>query len=125
MSIALSAVLLTLLLVPGFVFRDRYRRSFPPSETRGVELFFADASAQSFGRPSREAYHAAVAAVLLNVALCAAALGLSHAGVVPPPDLRSVFSILVNSFGPESRDFDRVVSSVVDAPLWIFAYFAA
>jgi hypothetical protein len=127
MSIALSAVLLILLLVPGFLFRDRYRRSFRPNDTRGVSLFFADASAQALGRPSREALHVAFMAALLNVALCAAATSVSHAtsGAIPQPNLKATLLILVNSFGPDDRYFDDVVSSVVDRPGWILGYFAA
>lgn len=108
MNVAFSAVLLFILVLPGFLFRYTY--------ARGGRRWDNPFAVQAL---SDEIPYSIFAAAVLHLVYASFIVHVLHIGI----DLRSVFLLLIANFGKDSIALEHVVNSVVGHPYKIFFYF--
>lgn len=108
MEFAVSAVVLIVLLLPGFILQTAY--------TRGFWRWNSPTSARSL--TEQIPVGVVLASVLhgLWTSLCAL--------MGRPIDFSAVMMLLLGSYGPYNIYFDRVISGLTRSPSRVFAYFS-
>jgi hypothetical protein len=109
MEFAVSAILLLVLLLPGFILQSAYTKGFwrwnSPTSTRSL---------------TEQVPAAVVLSPLLHGVWSAAS---ARFGV--PIDLQAVAMLLLGNYGHEDARFDAAISAVTNHPYRILSYFAS